>query len=63
MNNPTYQNLIYEDDYFDILSAEGIYLDLKARQLARYVKEAEKIERNDSKITLHILLKEAAKKS
>ena len=52
MNNPIYQELISEDDYFDVLSDERIYLDLRGS--SGYVKEAEKLERNDSKITLHI---------
>ena len=60
MNNSIYQELISEDDYFDILSDERIYLDLRAS--SGYVKEAEKLGRNDSKITVHILLKEAANK-
>ena len=34
------------------------YLDLKAK--SGYVKEAEKLERNDSKINVHIMLKKAA---
>ena len=55
MNNLTYQELISEDDYFDILSDERIYLDLRAG--SGYVKEAKKHEQNDSKITLQILLK------
>ena len=37
-----------------------MYLDLRAT--SGYVKEAEKLERNDSKINLHILLKTAATK-
>ena len=60
MNNLVYQELISEDDYFDVISDKRIYLDLIAS--SGYVKEAEKLEWNDSKITLHILLKEAAKK-
>ena len=35
-----------------------MYLDPRAS--SGYVKEAEKLERNDSKINLHITLKEAA---
>ena len=42
MNNPIYQELISEDDYFDVLSDERIYLDLRAS--SGYVKEAEKLE-------------------
>ena len=37
-----------------------MYLDLRAT--SGYVKEAEKLERNDSKINLHILLETAATK-
>ena len=35
-----------------LLSDERIYLDFRGS--SRYVKEAEKLKRNDSKITLHI---------
>ena len=37
-------------------------LTLDFRASSGYVKEAEKLERNDSEITLHILLKEAGMK-
>ena len=37
-----------------------MYLDLRAS--SGYVNEAEKLERNDSKINLHIMLKLAAAK-
>ena len=60
MNNPIFQELVSEDEYFDVRSDERIYLDL--RDSSGYVKEAEKLEKNDSKISLHILLKEAANK-
>ena len=40
-------------------SNERLYLDLRAS--SGYVKEAEKLERNNSKINLEIVLKEAAK--
>ena len=60
MNNPVFQELVSEDDYFDVRSDERMYLDLRAS--SGYVKEAEKLERNDSKINLHITLKEAATK-
>ena len=53
-----YQELIEEDEYFDVRSNERLYLDLSAS--SGYVKEAEKLERNDLKITLHVLLKQAA---
>ena len=60
MNNPIFQELVSEDEYFDVRSDERIYLDL--RDSSGYVKEAEKLEKNNSKISLHILLKEAANK-
>ena len=60
MNNTAYQELNSEDDYFDVKRDERLYLDLKAS--SGYVKEAERLERNDSKISLHILLKKAATK-
>ena len=60
MNNPIYQELISEDDCFNLLIDKRVHLDLRAS--SGYLKEAEKLERNDSKITLHILLKEEAKK-
>ena len=43
MNNPIYQELISEDDYFDVLNDERIYLDLRVR--SGYIKEAEKLEK------------------
>ena len=55
MHNPVYQELISEDDYFDVLSDERLY-----RASSESVKEVEKLERIHSKISLHILLKEAA---
>ena len=58
MNNPVFQELISEDDYFGVKSDARVYLDL--RSSSGYVKEAEKLERNDSKIFLHLMLKEAA---
>ena len=60
MNNKIYQDLIKEDDYFDVWSDERLYLDLRAS--SGYVKEAKKLERNDSKISLHLRLKNAATK-
>ena len=60
MNNPIHQELISEDEYFDVFSEERTYLDLRAS--SGYVKGAGKRERNDSKITLHNLLKAAATK-
>ena len=49
-----------EDEYYSEKSEEKIYLDLRAKSW--YVKETEKLERNDSKINLHIMLKKAATK-
>ena len=52
--------MIEEDYYFGVRSGERLYLDL--RTSSGYVKEAEKLERNNSKINLHIMLKNAATK-
>ena len=60
MHNPVYQELTSEDEYFDAKSDERLYLDLRAN--SGYVKEAEKLERNNLKISFHILLKEAVTK-
>ena len=60
MNNPVYQELIDKDDYSGVTRDKRIYLDLRAS--SGYLKEAKELERNDSKITLHILLKAAATK-
>ena len=59
MNNPIFQELPDEDKYFDATNDDRIYLDLRAS--SGYVKEAEKLERNDSRINLQITLKAAAK--
>ena len=58
MDNPIYKELPDEEEYYSLKSDEGIYLDLRAS--SGYVKEAEKLERNDSKINLQITLKKAA---
>ena len=58
MNNPIFQELPDEDTYFGITNNGRIYLDL--RTSSGYVKEAEKLERNDSKVNLQIILKAAA---
>ena len=60
MDNPIFQELVSEDDYFGVKSDERMYLDLRAS--SGYVNKAEKLERNDSKINLHIMLKEATTK-
>ena len=57
INNPIYQGLIDEDKYFEAKSDERMYLDLRAS--SGYTNEAEKLERNDSKVNLSILLKAA----
>ena len=59
MNKP-FQELISEDDYLSVKSDERVYLDLRAS--SGCIKEAEKLERNDSEISLHLMIKEAATK-
>ena len=59
MDSPIFRELPDEDEYFSLKSDERVYLDLRAS--SGYVKEAEKLERNDSKINLEITLKEVAK--
>ena len=61
INNPVYQGLIDKEDYCAKRSDARIYLDLKAS--SGYTNGAEKLERNDSKINLHLLLKSAATKN
>ena len=58
MDNPIFQELPDEETYYSLKSDEKIYLDLRAS--SGYVREAEKLERNDSKVNLRITLKEAA---
>ena len=60
INYPIYQELIEEDKYDTNVSDERIYLDLRA--VLGYTNEAEKLQRNDSKIKLGIVLKNAATK-
>ena len=55
MLNPAYPELVSEDEYLDVKSDERLYLDLRAS--SGYVKEAEKLERNDSRISIYINLK------
>ena len=59
MDNPIFRELPDEEEYFSLKSDKKIYLDLRAT--SGYVREAEKLERNDSKINLQITLKVAAK--
>ena len=61
MDNPIYWELPNEEEYYSLKSDERVYLDLRAS--SGYVREAEKLERNGSKINLMITLKEAAKYS
>ena len=58
MDNPIFRELPDEEEYFNLKSDERIHLDLRAS--SGYVKEADKLERNDSKINLMITLKRAA---
>ena len=60
INNPIYQEKIDGDKYDRNTSDERIDLDLRAS--SGYTNEAEKLERNDSKINLGIVLKNAATK-
>ena len=53
-----FRELPDEEEYFSLKSDEKVYLDLRAT--SGYVKKAEKLERNDSKINLQITLKKAA---
>ena len=49
LNNPIFQELPDKDKHFDVRSDDRVYLDLRAS--SGYVKEAEKLERNDSNKT------------
>ena len=53
--SPVCQELTEETGYFGYKSNEWIYIDLRAS--AGYTNEMEKLERNNSKITLYITLK------
>ena len=59
-NNPIFQELPDEDEYYSDKNDERIYLHLRAT--SGYVREAEKLKRNDSQISLPIMLKKAATK-
>ena len=59
MDNPIFRELPGKEEHFSLKSDEKVYLDLRAT--SGYNKEAEKLERNDSKINLQITLKKAAK--
>ena len=58
IDNPIYQELPDEQTYYSLKSDKKVYLDLRAS--SGYVKEAEKLERNDSKINVQINFKNAA---
>ena len=58
IDNPIYRELPSENEYYAKTSDERVYLDLRAS--SGYVKEAEKLERNDSNISLEITLSAAA---
>ena len=58
VDSSIFQELPDQEKYFSAKSNERIYLDLRAS--SGYVKEAEKLERNDSKINLQITLKNPA---
>ena len=58
MDNPIYQELPDENTYYSAKSDKRVYLDLRAS--SGFVKELEKLERNDSKINLQITLKDVA---
>ena len=58
VDNPIFQELPDQETYFSAKSDEKIYLHLRAS--FRYVKEAKKLERNDSKINFQIILKDTA---
>ena len=59
MDNPIFRELPDEEEYFSLKSNQKIYLDL--RETSGYVREAEKLEKSNSKINLQITLKEVAK--
>ena len=59
-NNSIYQELVDEDQYGENKSNKKVYLDLRAS--SGYTNEAEKLERNDFKVNLAIMLKNATRK-
>ena len=59
MDHPIFRELPDKEEYFSLKSDEKLYLDLSAT--SGYLREAEKLQRNDSKINLQITLKKAAK--
>ena len=63
INNPVYQELIDEDDYFEVKSDERTYLDLRASSW--YMKEAEKLEKKKTiqKLTFTYFLRQLQQKN
>ena len=61
IHNPVYQKLIDEQDCFKTTKDQRIYLDL--RTSVGYSNEMERLEQNDSKISLYINLENAATKN
>ena len=59
MNDPIFQELPDEDTYFSLKNYDRVYPDLWAS--SGCVREAKKLERNNSKINLKIVLKQAAR--
>ena len=55
INNPVFQELLLESDYFGIKPDEKIYIDL--RDSLGYTDEIEKPSRNDSKLNVTIELR------
>ena len=52
MDNPIFQELPDEESYYSLKSNEKVYLNLRAS--SGYVREAEKLKRNNSKINLQM---------
>ena len=59
MNNPIFQELPNKNDYFGTKNDDRVYLGLRAS--SGYVKDAQKLKRNDSKINLQITSKTATR--
>ena len=57
INNPVFQELLFKSDYFGNKSDEKVYIDLRDR--LGHTNEIEKPNRNDSKLTITIELKNA----
>ena len=58
MDNHIFQELPDEESYYSLKTNEKVYLNLRAT--SGYVREAEKLERNDPRINLQITSKKAA---